>query len=178
MTALTRWKRRRRMRMTWPMCPTLSTKTTKTLKLSSHSIALTSHSSARNRHHHGWKCEQRNQRPKQRHKVSVVVLFKWFSIVDSAQRLSLIELTKLTREMGNSIERTLDTVSSLPKVTIPAAKDEQQRCVYSCNHVYTNSVSKFRQERRKLSNELDEIIETCHAHLTDMIDEMEAVSSV
>ena len=50
-------------------CPTLSMKTTKTLKLSSRLIALTKRSSGQSRLHPVSKCEQRNQRQKQRHKV-------------------------------------------------------------------------------------------------------------
>ena len=45
--------------------------------------------------------------------------------VFQVQRLSLIELTNLTREMGNSIEKTLD--AQQPKVTIPAARNDKER---------------------------------------------------
>ena len=56
---------------------------------------------------------------------SKIVITKINRRIFQVQRLSLIELTNLTREMGNSIEKTLD--AQQPKVTIPAARNDKER---------------------------------------------------
>ena len=65
-------------------------------------------------------------------------------------RLSLVELTVLTKEIGKSIDRNLE--KSPEGITSGSTREEKER---------------------KFSQELDEIIENCHAHLDGMIDQME-----
>ena len=65
-------------------------------------------------------------------------------------RLSLVELTVLTKEIGKSIDRNLE--KSPEGITTGGTREEKER---------------------KFSQELDEIIENCHAHLDGMIDQME-----
>ena len=71
-------------------------------------------------------------------------------LAPNGARLSLVELTVLTKEIGKSINRNLE--KSPEGMTSGGTREEKER---------------------KFSQELDEIIENCHAHLDGMIDQME-----
>ena len=72
-------------------------------------------------------------------------------LAPNGARLSLVELTVLTKEIGKSIDRNLEK-SPEGMSTTGGTREEKER---------------------KFSQELDEIIENCHAHLDGMIDQME-----
>ena len=72
-------------------------------------------------------------------------------LASNGARLSLVELTVLTKEIGKSIDRNLEKTPEGMTAT-GGTREEKER---------------------KFSQELDEIIENCHAHLDGMIDQME-----